>query len=423
MASAAIRLNCITVHLSVCIMFLVLSVVTATAQSNLASRESWILQPYLFSRISCAEAMRYKSITDNRAAIVVAADKGDPDAMMIAAYLSDPRCRVGRDTAAAQSWYQRAAAEFRSKAQAGDAHAMLWMGYLTLTGRGVPQNVPEGLSLIERAANMGSTSAMITLAERAQSQPEAVEWFRRAAEAGDTQAMRDLAKIFETGRRGVPQNLPQALEWYRRAAEAGDTWAMLALATRLESGSLGARDRPGALAWTQKAADLGNASAILALGLRHREGRDGPRNLVQAAALFKRAADLGEEAAMYQLAGAYRFGEGVSKSDRDSTAWYRRAADAGSRDAMNALGWAYEWGIGIQKSLTEARRWYEAARSLGHVGAINNLRNMGRGSLSSDLNTRLLPQEQSQEPRLVRDPRCAGMRGSDYYHHCPLVYQ
>ena len=108
---------------------------------------------------------------------------GVPDALFNLGRVSDDRERGGDSAAAAETrcWYEMAA-------DAGHADAMVKLGSIYETGRGVEPNVAT-----------------------------AVEWYERAAKSNNKEAMFSLGSLYETGL-GVPRDMGSALIWYARAA-------------------------------------------------------------------------------------------------------------------------------------------------------------------------------------------------------------
>jgi hypothetical protein len=94
-----------------------------------------------------------------------------------------------------------------------------------------------------------SSSFKPQLALRDKHLEEAFKQYRRGADAGDRHSLRELAKAYETGQPGMPQNYRLALEYYTRAAMRRDVKAIRILAERYESGEKTSRDLQQAYAW------------------------------------------------------------------------------------------------------------------------------------------------------------------------------
>ena len=78
---------------------------------------------------------------------------------------------------------------------------------------------------------------------------EAYTQYQRGANAGDRHCLRELAKAFEIGQPGLPQNYRLAVEYYTRAAMRRDGKSIRILADRYESGEKTPKDFQQAYAW------------------------------------------------------------------------------------------------------------------------------------------------------------------------------
>ena len=96
--------------------------------------------------------------------------------------------------------YTQALPILEQLAAQGHAKAMLEIGMLYGTGRGVPR-----------------------------SEIKAVEWFRKASENGNAAAQFNMGIAYEQGK-GVGQDINEAIRWYKRASENGSTKADVNLA-------------------------------------------------------------------------------------------------------------------------------------------------------------------------------------------------
>jgi hypothetical protein len=94
-----------------------------------------------------------------------------------------------------------------------------------------------------------SPSFKSQLALRDKHLDEAFKQYRRGADAGDRHSLRELAKAYETGQPGMPQNYRLALDYYTRAAMRRDVKAIRILADRYESGEKTPKDLKQAYAW------------------------------------------------------------------------------------------------------------------------------------------------------------------------------
>ncbi len=124
---------------------------------------------------------------------------------------------------AAPGWPQpETIAEWRARAEQGDAIAQYNLGVMYTKGEGVPQD--DG---------------------------EAVRWFRKAAQQGFSQAQYNLGVMYDDGR-GVPQDYVAAHKWYNLAASGSTGETRKAAINKREI--LAARMTPAQIAEAQRAA-------------------------------------------------------------------------------------------------------------------------------------------------------------------------
>ena len=95
----------------------------------------------------------------------------------------------------------------------------------------------------------GAPDAAKQLAARDELLGEAYTQYVRGANAGDRHSLRELAKAYETGQPGLPQNYRLAVDYYTRAATRRDGKSMRILADRYESGEKTPKDLQQAYAW------------------------------------------------------------------------------------------------------------------------------------------------------------------------------
>ncbi|HTR12694.1 MAG TPA: TIR domain-containing protein, partial [Roseiarcus sp.] len=167
-----------------------------------------------------------------------------PDALFNLGRVYDDR-EMGGDAAAvaeARCWYTMAA-------DAGHADAMVRLGAIYETGRGVAPDAAK-----------------------------AIEWYEKAAKSNNKQAMFNLASLYQAGS-GVPADSAKALMWYARAAGDDATAALdpYALGSILKLGALfdnGFHEPPNpaaADAWYEKA-DRMRDEGVRAQSLTPRDG-------------------------------------------------------------------------------------------------------------------------------------------------------
>jgi len=219
----------------------------------------------------------------------LAADPSDPD--------KPADVRGVTDIAAADV---ATAIKFCKKAAAGSRRAMFELG----RAYAADDQTAEAMAAWRRAADKGSTSAMVELGVRygtgagvAKDEEAARKLFERAAEAGNPRGVSNLAAL---GGGAAPSDPARARALLGKAAET-NAEAQYQLGLMLADGTGGEKDDAGARALFEKAAAQNHPGALERMGAFAQEGRGGPKDKEAAKAYFKRAADLGDEQAKAEL--------------------------------------------------------------------------------------------------------------------------
>ena len=165
--------------------------------------------------------------------------------------------------------------------------------------------------------------------------PEAVTAWRRAADKGSTSAMVELGVLLGTGSGGT-KDPAEARKLFERAAEAGNPRGVTNLAAL--SGSGGAPSDPGkARALLTKAAEANSAEAQYQLGVMNADGVGGPKDDVAARAWFEKAAAQNHPGALERMGDFAESGRGGPKDTAAAKAYYEKAAALGNDSAKTAL--------------------------------------------------------------------------------------
>jgi TPR repeat protein len=163
--------------------------------------------------------------------------------------------------------------------------------------------------------------------------PEAVAAWRKAADKGSTSAMVELGVLYGTGN-GVARDEAQARKLFERAAEAGNPRGVSNLA------ALGGGGAPADPARSRellgRAAET-NAEAQYQLGLMLAEGNGGAKDDAAARALFEKAAAQNHPGALERMGAFATEGRGGAKDSSAAKSYYERAAALGDEDAKKAL--------------------------------------------------------------------------------------
>ena len=193
------------------------------------------------------------------------------------------------------------------------------------------RQMPEAIAAWRKAADKGSTSAMVELgvlygtgAGVAKDEAQARKLFERAAQAGNPRGVTNLAAL--SGGGGAPSDPARASELLAKAAET-NAEAQYQLGLMLADGTGGAKDDAGARSLFEKAAAQNHPGALERMGAFTQEGRGGPKDSAAAKAYYERAAALGDEDAKKALEAAAMSlrDQGQARKSCDQSLLLRRA--------------------------------------------------------------------------------------------------
>jgi TPR repeat protein len=162
--------------------------------------------------------------------------------------------------------------------------------------------------------------------------PEAIGAWRKAADKGSTSAMVELGVLYGNGA-GVAKDEAQARKLFERAAAAGNPRGISNLAAL---GGGASADPVQARSLLAKAGET-NAEAQYQLGMMIADGVGGPKDDVTARALFEKAAAQNHPAALERMGAFAQEGRGGDKDSTAAKAYYEKAAALGNEDAKAAL--------------------------------------------------------------------------------------
>jgi TPR repeat protein len=208
--------------------------------------------------------------------------------------------------------------------------------------RGVRDIAPSDIATAIKfckAASAASRRALYELGRAYaanQQLPDAIGAYRKAADKGSTSAMVELGVLFATGA-GVAKDEAQARKLFERAAEAGNPRGATNLAALSEGGGAPPSDPAKARALLARAAETNSAEAQYQLGMMIAEGIGGPRDDVAARALFEKAAAQGHPGALERMGAFAQGGRGGPQDASAAKAYYEQAASLGNEDAKAAL--------------------------------------------------------------------------------------
>ena len=165
--------------------------------------------------------------------------------------------------------------------------------------------------------------------------PDAIATYRKAADKGSTSAMVELGVLLATGA-GVAKDDAQAHALFERAAAAGNPRGAVNLMALAGSGG-GAADPAKTRAMLARAAETNSAEAQYQLGQMMAEGIGGPKDDVAARALFEKAAAQSHAGALERMGAFAQSGRGGPQDSSAAKAYYEKAAALGNEDAKAAL--------------------------------------------------------------------------------------
>jgi TPR repeat protein len=164
--------------------------------------------------------------------------------------------------------------------------------------------------------------------------PEAIGVWRKAADKGSTSAMVELGVLYGNGT-GVTKDEAQARKLFERAAEAGNPRGVSNLAA-IGGGAGASADPARARDLLAKAAET-NAEAQYQLGMMLAEGKGGTKDDVAARALFEKAAAQNHPGALERMGAFAQEGRGGAKDSDAAKNYYQRAVALGDEEAKKAL--------------------------------------------------------------------------------------
>src|SRR5262245_32001589 len=168
-----------------------------------------------------------------------------------------------------------------------------------------------------------------------QQMPDAISTYRKAADKGSTAAMVELGVMFGTGT-GGRKDEAEARKLFERAAEAGNPRGVTNLAAVSKSGGTPA-DPARSRAMLTRAAENNSAEAQYQLGLMYEDGVGGPKDEVAARGLFEKAAAQNHAGALERMGKFAQTGRGGPPGTNAAKSYYERAAALVNEDAKDAL--------------------------------------------------------------------------------------
>lgn len=302
---------------------------------------------------------------DNAEAIrwfTIASEAGEPSA----AYIIGELLTKAGNPADAKVAYARAYSLYKKQADAGNAEALYWQGYMEQNGLGVPVQQAAGIEHMEQAAEQGSLPAAYQLFKTytkglgiPADDTKSFHYARLLADKGnDAQMAYVVADALLKGK-GTPKNEPAALPYLEKAAEQNIPAAIYHVAWRKQEAGKHAE----ALADYRRAASMGHADAAVLAGTMMLYGKGVDKDEEIGLNYLRRASEqLRSPFAPYELAKYYdELGETKLADD-----YYITASDRGLAAAMARRGLLHLVPFsGLRWGPTETYRWWKEGSNAG----------------------------------------------------------
>lgn len=263
-----------------------------------------------------------------------------------------------------------AVACYEEAVELGSVSAMLSLAEVLRAGNGVSRDLARAEALIEQSIAAGDVEngayalGNFRLKADTPDAAGAAQAFEQSAEAGSSQAMLALADLLVAGK-GIGPDPARAKSLIERAIAAGEVrYGSVALATLLRRSS--PPDMPGAVAAYEQAIAAGDLGAMLSLAGILRRGDGVPADPDRAKALIEESIAMGNVSD-----GKLALGEFYRLSGQPSQAAtaYQQAIDAGNEWAMLALAQLVRDGEGVPFDFDRARDLIVASIESGNVAA------------------------------------------------------
>lgn len=238
---------------------------------------------------------------------------------------------------------------FSKAAEWGHAKANAELGRHYARGIGVPKDLNAAMIRYQKAAELGSASAVLSFANLLASEEnladigidanqlivEAIPLLEAEAADGRASSAKVLGRLYRDGL-FVAVDGPLAQRWLRRSALLGDTGGMHDLAQLLLLSAGTEESSAEAIEWLQAAADRGDGSALTALGRLHVSSKFGLSS-DEAIGFFQRGIKAGHPGSMTELAEIYLEGELAHSNRQQAQELASRAAALGHKGAIALL--------------------------------------------------------------------------------------
>ena len=198
---------------------------------------------------------------------------------------------------------------------------------------------------------------------------KAYELYNKAAELGSTDAMLQLGLLLREGNEVVSRNDKASTQWFMKLAEKGEAAGLHNVGVAYYKGLGVELDKKKAYHYfLQSAEKCLLQSQVLVSGLLY-NGDGVNKDLAASFQWMLKAAEQGDIDSQNNVGLAYENGEGVEKDPKQSFIWFKKAADNGQVFANYNVALKYFTGNGVNQNLDEAIKYAEVAFKKGDEGA------------------------------------------------------
>ncbi len=255
---------------------------------------------------------------------------------------------------------QKEIAQWKSKAEQGDAEAQFLLGECYEGGEGVKSSLEKARYWYAKAAEQGHEVAKECLEMLNVTREQAEQWIHES-EQGDPDVLYRLAEWYEAGI-GVERDYKMAKEYYTRAFKAkekGDAIDRF-LDQRRYQEKIKYLDKLLQVEHWEEMAEQGDDTAMLLLAKYYEYDADYRSELKPERAIYwlKKSAEGGNTLAQVSMGVHYEIGMVVNIDHNEAFRLYALAAEQGDAWGEYYIGHCYERGIGVEVDIEEAIRWY-----------------------------------------------------------------
>lgn len=265
----------------------------------------------------------------------------------------------------------------------GNSDAACRLGICLDSGTGCTKDKDKSLSMLIKAADMGSSYACILLSDYYSNCENdlsvtdkakiSFEYCKRAANLGNAEGMYLTAMHLKEGN-GVKKNDRLSYSYLTESEKKGYALASIQLADCFFSGIGTIRNYKEAFNRyiLIVGSGINDSFSYYRLGICYLCGLGVEASQKDAFLYFSKASESGNTESTFILGDFYMFGTGVDKDEQKAVEYYLCAAKNDHIYSLCSLAQCYENGIGINQDETEALRLYRKAADLDNAEGMFN---------------------------------------------------